>query len=240
LSAQIKCLKCGDIIVSEHRHDFKYCSCKNVFIDGGGDRYTRYGGIGLDDCSFEIWNGEYWEPFGTMKMEEYYGISGDTKIGLVRRDRFKDPMYLDIRDIDPSIERYVWCYKPQVGFVSMKIEGIRKVNSGSLYKYKFQNNCGLGKGSFGTEDNIIATGNQQIMLINRESIPLMMIKDDIVLGIKRNAFNKIVYQCEAKLITTFKYCVPEFPSICDNTVYSLSVGSDDCFYDANGMFVKGF
>ena len=40
---KIKCLKCGDIIESMHRHDFKWCSCKSVFIDGGDD-YTRCGG----------------------------------------------------------------------------------------------------------------------------------------------------------------------------------------------------
>lgn len=30
---KIKCLKCGDIIVSTHRHDFKWCKCKSVFVD---------------------------------------------------------------------------------------------------------------------------------------------------------------------------------------------------------------
>lgn len=38
----IKCKLCGDIINSAYRWDFKYCSCKNVFIDGGDD-YLRYG-----------------------------------------------------------------------------------------------------------------------------------------------------------------------------------------------------
>jgi len=30
-----KCLKCGDIIESTYRHDFKWCSCGNVAVDGG-------------------------------------------------------------------------------------------------------------------------------------------------------------------------------------------------------------
>ena len=29
------CLKCGDFIRSKNRHDFKFCSCKSVAIDGG-------------------------------------------------------------------------------------------------------------------------------------------------------------------------------------------------------------
>ena len=32
---QIKCLKCGDIIRSKNRHDFRYCSCKQIAVDGG-------------------------------------------------------------------------------------------------------------------------------------------------------------------------------------------------------------
>jgi len=31
----IQCKKCLDTIVSKHKHDFKYCSCKAVGIDGG-------------------------------------------------------------------------------------------------------------------------------------------------------------------------------------------------------------
>jgi len=31
----IQCKKCLDTIESKHEHDFKYCSCKAVGIDGG-------------------------------------------------------------------------------------------------------------------------------------------------------------------------------------------------------------
>lgn len=36
------CLKCGDEIESTHTHDFKSCSCGNIFVDGGYD-YIRRG-----------------------------------------------------------------------------------------------------------------------------------------------------------------------------------------------------
>lgn len=52
---RIKCLKCGDIIKSYSRHDFKYCSCENVFVDGGDD-YLRYGCHGEPD-SFKLIEG---------------------------------------------------------------------------------------------------------------------------------------------------------------------------------------
>ena len=36
-----KCLKCGDKIVSKHRHDYVTCSCGNVSVDGGLDYCRR-------------------------------------------------------------------------------------------------------------------------------------------------------------------------------------------------------
>jgi hypothetical protein len=38
-----QCVKCGDIIESNHRHDFVSCSCRAIFVDGGTD-YIRIGG----------------------------------------------------------------------------------------------------------------------------------------------------------------------------------------------------
>lgn len=35
ISNKVRCLKCGDIIESTHTHDFKWCSCGNVAVDGG-------------------------------------------------------------------------------------------------------------------------------------------------------------------------------------------------------------
>lgn len=38
---KIKCNYCEDVIVSEHRHDFKYCKCGKVAVDGGNDYLKR-------------------------------------------------------------------------------------------------------------------------------------------------------------------------------------------------------
>lgn len=37
-----ECLKCGDIITSTDRHDFKSCKCGAIFVDGGYE-YARAG-----------------------------------------------------------------------------------------------------------------------------------------------------------------------------------------------------
>ena len=49
----VKCLKCNDIIESKHVHDFRYCSCKHVFVDGGPN-YKRRGWDGGEKCFVEI------------------------------------------------------------------------------------------------------------------------------------------------------------------------------------------
>lgn len=37
-----KCLDCGDVIESTHRHDWRQCSCGHAFVDGGKE-YIRHG-----------------------------------------------------------------------------------------------------------------------------------------------------------------------------------------------------
>ena len=40
---KIKCKKCGDTIESTYRHDFKFCKCGAVAVDGGKDYLRRLG-----------------------------------------------------------------------------------------------------------------------------------------------------------------------------------------------------
>ena len=53
---RIRCNKCGDIIESTSVHDFKFCKCGAVAVDGGHDYLRRCG------------NREDWEELS--KMEE--------------------------------------------------------------------------------------------------------------------------------------------------------------------------
>jgi hypothetical protein len=38
-----RCGKCGELMVSTHRHDFVGCPCGGAYVDGGWD-YGKYGG----------------------------------------------------------------------------------------------------------------------------------------------------------------------------------------------------
>ena len=55
LSNQVECLKCGDKPFSTNRHDFKYCKCGNIAVDGGMDYLRRVGKLDeYKDISIEI------------------------------------------------------------------------------------------------------------------------------------------------------------------------------------------
>jgi hypothetical protein len=53
-----KCAHCGSIIESKSQHDFVYCSCKRIAVDGGLMYYRRVG---------------YPEDFAEMTEEERWG-----------------------------------------------------------------------------------------------------------------------------------------------------------------------
>lgn len=38
---KIQCVKCNDIIESKYTHDFKFCKCGNVAVDGGKEYLKR-------------------------------------------------------------------------------------------------------------------------------------------------------------------------------------------------------
>lgn len=40
-----KCRKCNDIIESKHRHDFKFCKCGAIAVDGGTAYIRRAGDL---------------------------------------------------------------------------------------------------------------------------------------------------------------------------------------------------
>ena len=49
---KVQCKNCGEIIESTHRHDFKFCKCGNVAVDGGHDYLRRE--FKDKDCYIEL------------------------------------------------------------------------------------------------------------------------------------------------------------------------------------------
>src|SRR6478735_11820950 len=86
---KIKCLTCGDIIESLHRHDFKLCSCQKVGVDGGLE-YSR-----LMGNPFDYWNLSTYsnEPFAIVRHHAYrtgYGKPNNPDYGTFRKTLLKD------------------------------------------------------------------------------------------------------------------------------------------------------
>ena len=57
-----QCRKCGDVIESKGVHDFRWCSCHSIFVDGGQE-YIRRGGKAED----------------IIELSEEIEIEGDTE-----------------------------------------------------------------------------------------------------------------------------------------------------------------
>ena len=60
----VKCNLCGDIIVSESVHDFKFCKCGAVSVDGGNDYLRR----------------TYKNPDDYTELSEYEETESDEKV----------------------------------------------------------------------------------------------------------------------------------------------------------------
>lgn len=53
---KIQCKKCKDIIESKYVHDFKWCTCKSIAVDGGLEYLRRVGNFEdiIELSEFEI------------------------------------------------------------------------------------------------------------------------------------------------------------------------------------------
>lgn len=50
----VKCNKCKQVVYSRARHDFHWCSCGHVAVDGGQEDYTRVIGSDWSPVDFEM------------------------------------------------------------------------------------------------------------------------------------------------------------------------------------------
>lgn len=48
LHNRAQCNKCGEIVESVHRHDFRFCKCGAIAVDGGREYLRRIGDMA--DC----------------------------------------------------------------------------------------------------------------------------------------------------------------------------------------------
>lgn len=72
----IYCGRCGDKVFSRARHDFRMCSCKSIFVDGGFDYFRVGGNTGLPiDISVDATKQELFDDWN--RKEDKYGKTND-------------------------------------------------------------------------------------------------------------------------------------------------------------------
>lgn len=83
--SQVTCLDCGEILVSQHRHDYKTCSCPNeTMIDGGND-YIRYGGKNLSKVDiFTVYDTDDFKFVRRYASRGGRGIDGKSPLTWVK------------------------------------------------------------------------------------------------------------------------------------------------------------
>jgi len=88
----VKCLKCGDTIYSRAQHDFHYCSCKSVGIDGGR-QYTRIIGdikdIQEKQINIKASQKELYEDWNLKRDKYGLIISGDDSVNIKPKKALK-------------------------------------------------------------------------------------------------------------------------------------------------------
>lgn len=62
---KVRCTFCGFELVSQHRHDFKYCGCGRIAVDGGND-YLKTSG---SSEHIEIYSDEHG---GFIPLSEFF------------------------------------------------------------------------------------------------------------------------------------------------------------------------
>ena len=70
----VRCLECGEVLVSKSQHHFVSCSCKNQTFNDGGLAYNRSGGRDLDKienlCKYVIMTEQEYEDMLERKCIE--------------------------------------------------------------------------------------------------------------------------------------------------------------------------
>lgn len=86
----IQCLDCKDILISYHVHDFKFCSCKSIAIDGGSQYGKRIGALDRYKELSKYDDGKH----STRRKYLYWGNNFDKNM-----KRLKETKWIPIKDL---------------------------------------------------------------------------------------------------------------------------------------------
>lgn len=103
------CKKCGDVLISRHRHDYVMCGCDNKTMLDGGTEYQRFGGKVLKyvDLSGTIYLSDGFEKCRTAPIWGSYGKDGTEPVKYMSVSEM-DTEHLGavIKEMGPRIEKW--------------------------------------------------------------------------------------------------------------------------------------
>jgi hypothetical protein len=80
----VKCLECGETIVSRTRHDYQLCGCPNETMADGGLDYMRYGGVDMSKVKpIEIYADDDFEVVRKFAVRGSRGKDGDQPLSWI-------------------------------------------------------------------------------------------------------------------------------------------------------------
>ena len=103
------CKKCGDVLISRHRHDYVMCTCDNKTMLDGGTEYQRYGGVDLSlvDLSGTIYLTDGFEKCRTAPIWGSYGKTGDEPLKFMSVSEMEtEHLEAVIKELGHRIEKW--------------------------------------------------------------------------------------------------------------------------------------
>lgn len=101
--SQVTCLECGEVLVSEHRHDYKTCSCPNETMIDGGNAYVRYGGKDLSKVeTFTVFDTDDFKFVRRYAARGGRGVNGDEPLTWTKLCNMNDGWLEAVLDYYPK------------------------------------------------------------------------------------------------------------------------------------------
>jgi hypothetical protein len=103
------CKKCGDVLISRHRHDYVMCGCDNKTMLDGGTEYQRFGGKVLKyvDLSGTIYLSDGFEKCRTAPIWGSYGKDGTEPVKYMSvAEMDTEHLGAVIKEMGPRIEKW--------------------------------------------------------------------------------------------------------------------------------------
>ena len=128
----VTCNRCGEFIVSKHRHDFVTCHCGAISVDGGQAYLRRVGGLGKMPDGRNIVTEMSWEL-----PDELYKACADAAQEAIDTDRNKFGIANAVMRKLREADRIIADHEPRIMAENKDLDEIMVVEAdGTVNRYK--------------------------------------------------------------------------------------------------------